>query len=359
MFLVISVFLLSACQPSGETTDNATQDKPEVLYLYNWSEAMPQQILDNFELETGISVISTTFDSNEEMYQYITQAHNHPPYDLIVPSNYLIDRMRHQGLLQPIDKTKITNFEQLDPVSVGTAADPNNDYSIPYLWGTTGIAINGQAIDPNSVNKWQDLWRPEFNGRLVLRNDMREVFSMALISLDHSVNSENLKEIKQAYNQLQLLVPRLSAFPSGSTRSAYVTDTADIGMIWSGEVILAQAEGKKDLVYKYPSEGAILWIDSFAIPKDAKNVEAAHLFINFILRPENSQIISRHMGYATPNLGARLFMTASTKANTILYPTPSQLKNAQLQTALSPKALAVYQYYWSKLNQQGKKSWPP
>lgn len=352
MLLLAVAILLSACQPNGQSEDAAAQEKPGVLYLYNWDEYMPQQILDNFELETGISVISTTYDSNEEMYEHIKNAPNNPPYDLIVPSNYFIDRMHNQGLLQPIDKTKISNFEQLNPAIVGTDADPGNNYSIPYLWGTTGIAINAQAIDPDKVNGWQDFWRPEYAGRLVLPNDMREVFGMALISLGYSVNSENPEEVEQAYEKLLLLMPSLSAFPSGSTRTAYMSNQADIGMIWSGEMMLAKAEGKKNLVYKYPAEGAILWIDSFAIPKNAQNIEAAHLFINFILRAENSQIISRNLGYATPNLGARLFMSASTKANTILYPTAKQFKNAHLQTALSPETFALYEHYWTKLKQQ-------
>lgn len=352
--LMALAVLLSACQPSEHYTHTEESDHTSVLYLYNWSEYMPQQVLDNFEMETGIKVISNTYQSNEEMYHQIKYSRNDPPYDLIVPSNYFIDRMHNQGLLQPIDKTKITNFEQLNPATIGTNIDPDNKYSIPYLWGTTGIAINSQAINPDSVNSWQDLWRPEFAGRLVLPNDMREVFGMCLISLGYSANSEDPAEIKQAYEKLKLLMPSLSAFPSGSTRNAYITNKADIGMIWSGEMMLAKEEGKKDLVYKYPDEGAILWIDSFAIPKNAQHVEEAHRFINFVLRPENSQIISRELGYATPNLGARLFMSASTKANTTLYPTTKQFKNAHLQTAVSHKAFLVYEHYWALLNQQRK-----
>lgn len=354
ILLINIIFILSACQPSDFSSEAEDYEGSEVLYLYNWHEYMPQQVLDNFEAETGISVISTTYQSNEEMYAKITKSPNNPPYDLIVPSNYYVDRMHQQGLLQPIDKSKISNFEQLNPATVGTDIDPENQYSIPYLWGTTGIAINSQAINPDRVNSWRDLWRPEFTGQLVLPNDMREVFGMTLLSLGYSVNSENPEEIRQAYDRLLLLLPSLSAFPSGSTRMTYIENQADIGMIWSGEVMWAKSEGKKDLVYKYPSEGAILWIDSFAIPKDAKNVEAAHLFINFILRPENSQIISRQLGYATPNLGSRLFMSASTKANTILYPTPEQFKNARLQTAISEAALATYKMYWNKLERRSE-----
>lgn len=359
--------LLTACQPVNFEADNDAQTQRPILRIYNWVEYMPQQIIDNFEKETGIEVIYDTYDSNEQMYNRITQSvansarsvsdtstGNQAPYDLVIPSSYFVDRMRHEDLLHPIDKSKLNNFSQLNPKTLDTFIDPNNNYSIPYLWGTTGIAIDSQAIDPNTVNRWQDLWRPEFKGRLLLSNDMREVFGMALLSLGYSINSENPEEIRQAYEKLLKLLPNVAVMESEFSRSGYMTDRADIGMIWSGEIMLAQKQGMDYLTYKYPNEGAILWIDSLVIPKNAQNIEAAYRFINFILRSENARIISRQTGYATPNLGARLFMTPSEIANTTIYPTQEQFNNAELHTAISADALKIYEFYWNKLLERSK-----
>ena len=351
-------FLFTACQPVKFEDDNAVQTQRSVLRIYNCVEYMPQQILDNFEKETGIVVIYDTYASNEQMYDQVTQSVansagnstvNNLPYDLVIPSSYFVDRMRHENLLHPIDKSKLTNFSQLNPKILDTFIDPSNNYSIPYLWGTTGIAIDSQAIDPSTVNRWQDLWRPEFKGRVLLSNDMREVFAMALLSLGYSINSENPEEIRQAYEKLLKLLPNVAVMDSEFSRTGYMTDRADIGMIWSGEIMLAQKQGMEHLTYKYPSEGAILWIDSLVIPKNAQNIEAAYRFINFILRSENARIISRQTGYATPNLGARLFMTPSDIANTTIYPTQGQFNNAELHTAVSADALKIYEFYWNKL----------
>lgn len=348
-----TIVLLSACQPVTLSDDNetSTNDANKILYVYNWSEYMPKQILDNFEAETGIKVIYDTYESNEQMYAKVSRP-SKVSYDLIVPSTYYVKKMNQEGLLQPIDKSKLSNFEQLNPALIHTQIDPNNDYSVPYLWGTTGLAVDTQALDASSVQHWGDLWQPQFRGHILLTNDMREVFGMTLLSLGYSSNSENAHEIKAAYEKLLKLIPGVAGFDSEAPRLPYMNGLAEVGMIWNGEAVVANRSGMSNLQYIYPKEGSLLWIDSFAIPKGAQHVEAAHQFINFVLRSENAQIISRKLGYATPNLGARMFMSPATKANTTIYPPADVLKKAQLQTNVSPHALSIYQYYWDQLKQQ-------
>lgn len=356
--LLLCLSLMMGCD-SEPTVGSVQQENDQVLYFYNWTGYMPPQIINRFEKQTGIKVIYETYASNEELYANMTRKKASHPYDLIVPSNYNVDRMADEGLLQPIDKSKLSNFLQLNSTLVDTKSDPDNEYSVPYLWGTTGIAIDEESIDPDQVSSWKDLWRDEFKGRVMLTNDMREVFGMTLLSLGYSSNSEDPKEIKEAYEKLLALLPYVAVFQPEADRYPYLQNQADIGMIWNGEAFTANAQGMSQLHYRYPSEGALLWIDSFAIPKNAQNAEAAHQFINFVLRAENAQIISREFGYATPNMGARLFMPMSTKANHIIYPDAKTLTNTEIQIQVSPQAFDLYSYYWHKLRARYAQHYQP
>lgn len=345
-----SALILTAC--AKKTDDPAEAPKPNAgvtLNLYNWSEYMPQTILDNFEKETGIHVNYTTFDSNEAMYAKLKLLNDASQYDLAVPSTYYVEKMAKEGLLQEIDKNKLSNFKNLDTSLINTQVDPDNKYSVPYLWGSTGLAINGDKIDPATVNSWADLWRPDFKGQLMLTNDMREVFGMALLSLGHSGNSKDPKQIEAAYQKLTTLMPNVKTFNSDAARMPYMEGETNVGMIWNGEAVMANNEGLTSLQYKYPKEGVILWMDNFVIPKNAQHADAAHQFIDFILRPENAQIISEEIGYATPNKAARENMPDEIKNNPAIYPDTSIMANAKFQEDVGDDALQIYQQYWDKL----------
>jgi len=340
---------LIGCNKADNSAANNASSSGETLNLYNWSEYMPQEILDGFEKETGIKVNYTTFDSNEAMYAKLKLLDTSSQYDLAVPSTYYVEKMANEGLLQELDKSKLSNFKNLDTSFTNTKVDPDNKYSIPYMWGSTGLAINGDAIDPKTVNSWNDLWRPEYKGQVMLMNDMREVFGMALLTLGHSGNSRNPKEIKAAYEKLTTLMPNVKTFNSDASRMPYIEGETNIGMTWNGEAVMANDEGLTSLVYKYPSEGALLWMDNFVIPKNAKNVDAAHKFIDYLLRPENAKIVSEEIGYASPNIEARKLMDDSVRNNPIIYPNKDILAKAEFQEDVGDDALQIYQQYWDKL----------
>jgi len=347
--LTVGAIGLSGCNKT-ETADGETAAATgETLNLYNWSEYMPQEIIDGFEKETGIDVNYTTFDSNEAMYAKLKLLDDSSQYDLAVPSTYYVEKMSKEGLLQEIDKSKLSNFNNLDTSFVNTKVDPENKYSIPYLWGSTGMAINGDAVDPATVSSWGDLWRPDFAGKVMLTNDMREVFGMALLTLGYSGNSTNPDEIKAAYEHLTTLMPNVKTFNSDAARMPYIEGETDVGMIWNGEAVMANDDGLTSLVYKYPTEGAILWMDNFVIPKNAAHVDAAHKFIDYILRPENAQIISNEIGYASPNKAAREQMPDEIKNNAAIYPDAATLAKAEFQEDVGDDALRIYQQYWDKL----------
>ena len=257
--------------------------------------------------------------------------------------------MSKKWLLQELDKSKLSNFKNLDTSFTNTKVDPENKYSIPYMWGSTGLAINGDSIDPATVNSWNDLWNPKYKQQVMLTNDVREVFGMALLTLDYSGNSSNPAEIKAAYEKLVTLTPNIKTFNSDATRMPYIEGETTLGMTWNGEAVMANNEGLTSLVYKYPTEGAILWMDNFVIPKNAKQVDAAHKFIDYLLRPENAKIVSEQIGYASPNLAARELMDEGVRNNPTIYPSKAVLAKAEFQEDVGDEALQLYQQYWEKL----------
>lgn len=324
-----------------------SSEEPQVLNLYNWSEYMPQEVLDRFTDETGIQVVYTTYDSNEAMYARLKLLDDSAAYDLAVPSTYYVSKMSNEGLLMAVDPSKIEGFDSVDPELVNLPVDPENKYSVPYLWGTTGIAVDTADVE-GDVTAWADLWDERFQGRLMMTNDMREVFHVALRVLGYSGNSTNPEEIEAAYNKLTELMPSVRTFNSDAPRMPYLEGETDVGMIWNGEAVMGR-EALPALEYVYPEEGTIVWLDSFVIPKNAKNPDAAHQFISFVLRPEIAALISEDIGYATPVVPARELLDEEVANDRASYPTPEDMVNAEFQTDIGEEALQVYAKYWELL----------
>src|SRR5690554_2377639 len=298
-------------------------EEPQVLNLYNWSEYMPQEVLDSFAEETGIQVVYTTYDSNEAMYARLKLLDESAAYDLAVPSTYYVSKMRQEGLLMPVDHSKIEGFDNLDPELVNLDVDPDNEYSVPFLWGTTGIGVDTADVE-GEVTAWADLWDERFKGKVMLTNDMREVFHVSLRVLGYSGNSTDPQEVEEAYQKLTELMPSVRTFNSDAPRMP-------------------------SLEYVYPEEGVIAWLDSFVIPKSAKNPDAAHQFISFVLKPEISALISEDIGYATPNLPARELLGDEVANDRASYPNATDMINAEFQTDIGDEALQVYAKYWEML----------
>lgn len=322
----------------------------QTLVIYNWSEYLPQQVIDKFTKETGIRVNYSTYDSNEAMYAKVKTVQGEG-YDILVPSTYFVDRMRREGLLQKLDKSRLKNLGNLEPRLLNQPYDPNNDYSIPYLWGTTGICVNAGEVDPASITRWADLWDPAYKNKLLLLNDMREVFAMGLKVLGYSVNSTQEDQIRAAYEKLTALLPNVKVFNAESPKDLYLAEEVVAGMIWNGEAYLANQENPK-IRYLYPKEGAMLWMDNLVISRGAKNVDAAHRFIDFVLRPEIAKVISEEVGYTSPNREAIKLLPKKMRANRIAYPADEDLKNAEFETEVG-EALPIYDKYWQRLKSGG------
>lgn len=317
-----------------------------VVNVYNWSNYMPSEVLKEFTQETGIKVNYATYDSNETMYAKL-KANPRSGYDIVVPSTYFVDRMRKQGMLRVLDKTKLTGLENLNPALLNKAYDPDNRYSIPYFWSTTGIAVNTHMHALASIQSWADFWQPQYHNQLLLLDDVHEVFSMALLTLGYSPNTTNPEQIRQAYVKLKQLMPNIRLFNADGVKSLYIDEDLTLGMGWNGDIYQAAQENPA-IRFIYPKEGFVTSIDSMAIPIAAAHLNNAYRFINFILRPDIAQKISLATGYASPNLAAVRLMPKSVLSNPIIYPEQETLRRSVVQTDVGD-AEAVYQKYWELL----------
>ena len=319
----------------------------EQLIVYNWADYLPKEVLTRFTKETGIKVKYSTYDTNEVMYAKVKTLGG-AGYDIVVPSTYYVDRMRREGLLAELDKSKLPNLNNLDPKVLNQPYDPGNAYSVPYLWGSTGIAVRpdrkGNAPD---LKSWADLWKPELKRQLLLIDDVREVFMMALRVLGYSGNTRNEAEIEAAYNKLKELMPNVKVFNAESPKDAYLSGEVRVGMIWNGEAYMAQKE-VKDLRFVMPTEGPSLWMDNLVIPRKAPNPAAAHKFIDFLLRPEIAKLITEDVGYTSPNLAAIALLPEKVRNNRTAYPSAEDLAKGEFQVDVG-EALSIYEKYWQRL----------
>jgi spermidine/putrescine transport system substrate-binding protein/spermidine/putrescine transport system permease protein len=290
----------------------------EELNLFAWSEYVPQAVLDGFTKETGVEVNYETYASNEEMLAKLVSGA--ASYDLIQPSEYTIEALVKEKQLVKLDHAKLPNLKNIGKEYWGQAHDPKLEYSVPYMQGTVGIVYNTEKVkDP--IAGYTDVFQPKHKGRIVILDDALEVVTWALATdgLDpQAVTKPNLEKVRPT---IAKWLPLVKVYDSDSPKTALLNGDVDLGVVWSGEAaILIQEQGKK-FRYVLPKEGAHMFIDNLAIPKGSKNVETAHKFINYILRPDVSAQISKEFPYTNPNLAARKLLTPAELANQASYPT--------------------------------------
>lgn len=318
-----------------------------VVNVYTWSQEIPYTVIAQFEKETGITVNYTSFDSNEVMFAKLRAAKN-SGYDLIEPSSYYIDRMRRQNMLEKLDKSKLSEFKNLDPQFLNLAFDPHSDYSVPFIWGITGVFMNKNYFRQEKVNSWSDLLKKDFTNQLMILDDPREAFSMALLMLGYSINDTDPLHINQAYLKLRQLMPNIRLFNTDAVTSILIDEDATIGIAWNGDLFKAKMENSK-LAFVYPTDGFEIWIDNFAILKDSPHKENAYRFLNFVMRPEIAKQISMNINYATANLAAKKLLPAEIQNNPTLYPSNDVLRHGQFETDIGDKTFALYEKYWEQL----------
>lgn len=327
-------------QPNAASAENAGE-----LYVYNWTEYLPEDAIALFEQETGVKVIYSTFDSNETMYAKVKLVGGEG-YDIVVPSVYYVSKMARENLLATIDKSRLTNFGQLNPALLDQGYDPDNVYSVPYLWGGTGLLYDTR-VSGGELSSWNSLWNEKYQGRVLLQDDVRDVFGVGLLLTGHSINTTDPAEIEEAYELLTQLAPGVLVYNSDSPKVPFLNEEVVIGTAWNGEAYMAMEEnGSFD--FAWPDEGAPLWMDSFVVLKGARNYDNALKFIDFMLRPDIAAMCSEEYGYATPNLGGIELLPREVSENPVVFPPDEVVARSEFQGDVG-EAITVYEKYWEML----------
>ncbi|HXC50808.1 MAG TPA: spermidine/putrescine ABC transporter substrate-binding protein [Candidatus Limnocylindrales bacterium] len=286
------------------------------LNLFAWSEYVPQSVIDGFTAETGIQVNYETYASNEEMLAKLISGAQR--YDLIQPSEYTIEALVKENQLMPVDWSKVPNIKNIGKEFKNLPHDPQQKYTVPWMAGSVGISINTEKVkDP--VKGYKDVFQKKYDGRIVILDDPREIVSWALETLGHGPNDVSDETLAAVKPVLQTWLPLVKVYDSDSPKTALLNGDVDLGVIWSGEAALLYKENKK-FEYVLPAEGAHQFLDSLAIPVSAANPIGAMAFMNYILRPEVSKLISADFPYTNPNLEARKLLTPEELANPASYP---------------------------------------
>ncbi len=290
--------------PTATPTPKPTAAPPTVtskeFNLYAWSEYVPQELLDAFAKEYKVKVNYDTYSSNEELLAKLQAGKTN--YDVIIPSDYTVGIMIAQKMLEPMDLDHLPNLVNVDPQFLNLPFDPGNKYSVPYQWGSVGIAVNTAKVSKPIV-KFADLWDPTFKGKLVVLDDEREIIGMALLVLGYDKNSTDPAQLEAAKKKLIELKPNIKLYDSDSPKTALLSGEVVAGIVWNGEAALAHQENSK-ITYVLPEEGMGLWYDNLAIPKGAPHKDAAVAFINFVLRPDMSILITKAFPYSSVNKAA-------------------------------------------------------
>jgi spermidine/putrescine transport system substrate-binding protein len=306
--------ILAACgskeaEPATSPTPLDTT-LPDKLILYNWTEYMPDSILKSFQKEYGVKVVQSYFDDNEALLAKM-KITGGAGYDIIIPSDYMVEIMIHTNLLQPLQMEYIPNFKYVgtrfkNPVYDNTSVNDGRKYSVPYQWGITGIGHRTDII-PEPITKWQDLWNPKYKQQIVMLNDERDTIGAALLTLGYSLNCKDQTQLDEGTAKSIAQKPLVKAYDSVNTKRQLVSGVPLV-QGWTGYILAAyDALGRKNVTLEAPQEGFCLWIDNAAIPVGAPHPYAAHLFLNYILEPHIAAELVDYVWFCSPVPEARKY----------------------------------------------------
>lgn len=334
--VLVAAILLVGC--SGQSSES--------IAFFNYGENIDKETLKQFEEEYGIKVKMSTFDDMDTMYLKI--AESNAQYDVILVSDALMPKMIDGGLLQELNKENIPNIAQMDEEYLNLEIDPGNKYSVPYMFGTIGIIYDKNVVT-EKVDSWDILWDEKYKNKVFMFDTYRDTIGAALKKLGYSLNSENpeeLEEAKQLLLEQRKLVDPIYGVDNGTSMIA--TGETALNMIWSGEGLNLQDE-YPNLVYTIPKEGVNFWIDSLCIPANAKNVEGAEKFINFVSDKESALRIADEIGYTTPNKEARFEQPEHVRNNLNAYMTKEMMDLSELYVPFSLDVKKMYDGIWTEI----------
>ncbi|MGG5462600.1 ABC transporter substrate-binding protein [Clostridium sp. B9] len=341
-----SLFVGCGAKKSDENAQNQ-DNSSNVLYVYNWGDYIDPDLITKFEDETGIDVKYDVYDTNEIMYQKLKSGN--VSYDIIIPSDYMIEKMKKEDMLAKINYDNIPNYKYIGNEFKDLAYDPTNEYSVPYMWGTVGIIYNTKKVtDP--VDSWDILWNTKYKDQVIMPDSVRDAMAVAEKKLGYSLNTENLDQIEQA--KLELMKQKkdglILAYMVDQVKDVMVAGEASLAVAWSGDAV-TMIERNPDLAYALPKEGSNKWFDAIAIPKNTQHKENAEKFINFLCEPENAKQNVEYIGYSTPNTAAYELLPEEIRDDKVAYPDPESLKNSEVFIDLPEKILRKYDEAWLEI----------
>lgn len=316
------------------------------LNIFIWSEYVPDDLISDFEKESGIKVNASMFNTNENMLAKFKSGEE-GAYDILQPTGYMVKQMADQGLLEKMDTGKLKNLGNIGKQYLKRDFDPDNSYSVPYMGSCTAIAYDKTKLK-TAPDSWETLWDAQFKNSLVVLDDPREVLGFTNIMLGFSVNESDPAKLEQTRAKVMELKPNIKVYDADSPKSSLIAGDVTAGGIWTAETALAQDE-QPNIQVAYPKEGCNVGIDSWVIPKGAKNVDNAMQFIDFMLKPENAKRVSEAYPYVQPNTAAIDLLDDDFKSNKAKNVPAEVFEKGQSFATLDSDTLKIYNDIWTEL----------
>ncbi len=345
MVLAASTGIMASCSSDdGKTT----------IYVKNWGEYMSlgedemMNVNDEFTRQTGIQVKYTTYETNEQLYTMLSTGSTE--IDVIFPSDYMIGRMIEENMLAELDFDQIPNYELIDEQFKNLDYDPQNQYTVPYLWGTVGIFYNTTMVAPEDVEdlSWDLLWNEKYAGKILMFDNPRDAFAIAEAKLGYSLNTTSDEEIQAAYEELKKQKPLLQAYVMDQVFSKMATGEAAIAPYYAGDGIV-MLEENEDIAFAFPKETVNQFVDAVCIPKSSKNKEAAEQYINFLCSTEVALANAEAVGYATPQTEAKEELDPEIRDDPMFYPPEEVLEQTEIFQTLPKTTNKLMDDLWIKL----------
>ena len=363
MLAATALILLAACGGGGDGKGGTIAAEERVLHVFNWADYIGKNTIADFEAKTGIKVTYDTYDSNEVLETKLLTGHT--DYDIVVPTQTFMERQIKAGVFQRLDKSKLPNLSNMDPDIMRRVAvsDPGNEYSINYMWGTTGIGYNPRmvekALGTDRIDSWSALFDPQTASKLAkcgitMLDAPEDVFDSVRIYQGHDPNSEKAEDLAEAEALLMKVRPYVRYFHS----SQHVNDLASgeicVSLSWSGLIYQARSRGAAaatpvDVAYAIPKEGADIWFDMMAIPADAPHPGNAHVFLNFLMDPRVIAGVSNDVVYANGNAASLPFVNAELRDDPSVYPADEVRERLFTPVAHSPEFSREQNRAWTRV----------
>lgn len=338
--------LLSACGGSSGSSSNSGNG---VVNVYNWGVYIDESVLDEFTAQTGIKVNYDTYDSNETMYGVLSN--DGASYDVVIPSDYMVSRMIEEDMLEPIDFSNIPNFSDIDPNLKNPDYDPENLYSVPYMWGMLGIIYNTTMVEETPTS-WSTMFDERYAGEILMFNNSRDAMGVALKYLGYSYNTTDPEQIRAATDLLIQQKPLVHSYVMDEIFEKMQSGSAAIGSYYYGDY-LTMAEVNPDLAFCLPEEGTNLYVDAMCIPKGAENKANAEAFINFMCTTEVGLANTEETWYSSPLLSVREVLDPEVAEDPYAYPDAATMEQCESFQNLPQDILTLYDEEWVRLGLAG------